>query len=111
MWTLATGLENPESHLLLGQEDTKEKKINETEIRVYFNNVRQLPCAYNINFRICEFGMITSVILNHRVVLNMKLDDILKVFFRIRRSPKQMALGISHMVYISFRKYIYMSTF
>lgn len=33
-------------------------------------------------FRICESGMITSVLLNHRVVLDIELD-ILKVPFTI----------------------------
>ena len=81
--------EHCERRLPLCQEDTKERK---TEKRAYSNNIRhQFPSAYHIKFRICEFDMITSVLLNLRVVLDLKLD-ILKVLFTIQRSPMQMVV-------------------
>lgn len=49
---------------------------------VYCNNIRhQPPCARQIKFRIYEFCMITSVLLNNRAVLDIALSNILKVLF------------------------------
>lgn len=81
--------EHCERSLPLCREDTKERK---TEKGAYSNNIRhQFPSAYHIKFRICEFGMTTSVLLNHRAVLDIKLD-VLKMPSTIQRSPTQMVV-------------------
>lgn len=46
----------------------------------------QPPCARQIKFRIYEFRMITSVLLNNGVVLDITLSDILKVLFNSKES-------------------------
>lgn len=61
--------EHCERLLPMCQGDTKESRTE----RVYSNNIRhQPPRVDQIQFRIYEFGMITSVLLNHRVVLDLK---------------------------------------
>lgn len=83
MWTLATGLESTVRDACLCVKEIK----RENRKGVYCNNIRhQPPCARQIKFRIYEFRMITSVLLNNRVVLDIILSDILKVLFNSKES-------------------------